>query len=217
MGSPLFLSLRVALLATLLAGVLGTSVAALLTRRHMPLRHLVDALFTAPLVLPPTVLGYYLLVVVGRPSAIGRMFERLTGQSIVFTRTGAVIAATVSAFPFVVKSARTAIESVDPTLTEVARTLGATPIRAFFTVVLPLSARGLSAGLMLAFARALGDFGVTLMVAGDIPDETQTASLALYDAVLAQDHQQAGLLAALLAAIAVLVGWTVNRLGAGRG
>jgi molybdate transport system permease protein len=217
MWAPLFLSLRIALLATTAAGLFGIGAAALLARRRMPLRHLLDALLTAPLVLPPTVLGYYLLVTLGRSSALGRLFETLTGRSIVFTRTGAVVAATVSALPLIVKSARAAIESVEPTIIEAARTLGATPMRAFFAVVLPLSARGLSAGLMLGFARALGDFGVTLMVAGDIPGETQTASLALYDAVLSHESRQAGLLAALLAMVAVLVGWAVNRTGPRRG
>jgi molybdate transport system permease protein len=166
------------------------------------------------MVLPPTVLGYYLLVALGRTSALGRLFEALTGGTIVFTRTGAVVAATVGALPIVVKSGRAALEAVDPTLLAAARTLGAGPARAFFTIALPLAARGVVAALMLAFARSLGDFGVTLMVAGDIPGQTQTASLAIYDAIQAGRDAEALGLALVLSAIALGVLYGVNKLGA---
>ena len=212
--APLYLSIEVALVATVIAAILGLAVAALLTRSNLPGRNFLDALVTAPLVLPPTVLGYYMLVAIGRHSLIGHAFEQLTGSTIVFTRTGAVCAATVGAFPLVVKFGRAALESVDPSYVRVARTLGATPTRAFFTVRLPLASRGVIAAIMLAFARSLGDFGVTLMVAGDIPGETQTASLAIYDAIQARREAAATGMVLILSAVAIAILYLVNRLTA---
>ena len=209
--SPLALSFEIALVATLLAAVSGVAFARFLSRRF-PGRNLVDALLTAPLVLPPTVLGYYVLVALGRRSPVGQAFEALTGSSIVFTRTGAVVAATLGAFPIIVKSARAALEEVDPVFLHAASTLGASPTRAFFTVQLPLAARGIVAASMLAFARALGDFGVTLMVAGDIPRETQTASLAIYDAIQAHRDGDALQMVLVLSFIAITLLYAVNRL-----
>ena len=214
--APLLLSFEIASVAIVVAAVLGIAIAAFLTRERLPGRELLDALVTAPTVLPPTVLGYYLLVAIGRRSFIGHAFEQLTGSSIVFTKTGAICAATIGALPIVIKSGRAALEGVDVTLVRAARTLGASPLRAFFTVRLPLAARGIVAALMLAFARSLGDFGVTLMVAGDIPGETQTASLAIYDAI--QSHRETEALGMVLVLTAVAVGilYTVNRLTARR-
>ncbi len=211
---PLALSLAVAAIATSLAAVLGVAAAALLTRPRLPGRDVLDALFTAPMIFPPTVLGYYLLVALGRRSVIGRAFEGLTGHSIVFTRTGAVVAATVGAFPLIVKFGRAALEAVDPAVVRAARTLGASPTRTFFAVRLPLAARGVVAAVMLGFAKSLGDFGVTLMIAGDIPGETRTASLAIYDAIQAQRDAEATGLVLVLTAVAVSILWVVNRLTA---
>lgn len=213
--APLLLSLQVAVAATLICAVAGVGLGTLLARRF-PGRDIVDVLVTAPMVMPPTVLGYYVLVAIGRRSAIGMAFEALTGSSIVFTKTGAVVAATVGALPLVVKSARAALEGVDPTLVQAARTLGASPTRAFFTVHLPLAAGGIVAGLMLAFARSLGDFGVTLMVAGDIPGETQTAALAIYDAIQASRDAEAAGMIATLTAVAVVTLYGVNKLTGSR-
>ena len=210
--SPLLLSFEVAAAATALAAVLGVALAALLAGGRFPGRDLLDVLLTAPMVLPPTVLGYYVLVAVGRRSAIGAAFESVTGSSIVFTRTGAVLAALIGALPLVVKSARAALEGVAPTLVRAARTLGAGPARAFLTVQLPLATGGIVAGLMLAFARSLGDFGVTLMIAGDIPGETQTASLAIYDAIQANREGEAMGMIAVLSAVAVVTLYAVNKM-----
>jgi molybdate transport system permease protein len=212
---PLALSLEIATLATLIAAIVGLGLSTLLANVRFRGRDLIDVVVTAPIVLPPTVLGYYLLVAVGRRSAIGHAFEAVFGSSIVFTRTGAVLAATVGALPLVVKSGRAALEGVDATLMRAARTLGASPSRAFFTVQLPLAGRGIVAALMLAFARSLGDFGITLMVAGDIPGETQTASLAIYDAI--QEHREGAALGMVLAltATAIAILYTVNKLTAG--
>lgn len=211
---PLLLSFEVSLVATLLAGVLGVALAGLLSRRRFPGAELLDALLSAPLVLPPTVLGYYLLVLLGRESALGRAYETLTGSSIVFTRTGATCAATLAALPFVARSARAALDSLEPRYAEAAATLGAAPWRAFFRVLLPLASRGILAGITLGFARSLGDFGVTLMVAGNIPGQTQTASLAIYDAIQAGRDTQASGLAAVLTTLAVLSLYAINKLSA---
>lgn len=209
---PLFLSLKIASLATLIASVTGIALAAALTLRAFPGRDVVDALATAPLVVPPTVLGYYLLVLLGRSSPLGQAFEAVTGTPIVFTQAGATVAATVGALPFVVRSARAALESVDTRLVLAARTLGAGPLRALVTVHLPLAAPGVAAGAMLGFARALGDFGITLMVAGNIPGHTQTAALAIYDAVQAQRETQATWLAVVLTIVGVSILYVANRL-----
>lgn len=214
--APLVLSLKVATTATAIAAVLGISIAALLANARFRGRDLVDVLITAPIVLPPTVLGYYLLVALGRRSFLGHAFEAAFGSSIVFTQTGAVVAATVGALPLVVKSGRAALEQVDPTLIRAARTLGAGPLRAFVTIQLRLAARGVVAAVMLAFARALGDFGVTLMVAGDIPGETQTASLAIYDAIQGQRDQAALGLVVALAVVAISILYVANKLTGAR-
>jgi molybdate transport system permease protein len=216
LNNPLALSLQIATLATVVSAIFGVAVATALANLRFPGRDLIEGIVTAPIVLPPTVLGYYVLVALGRRSWIGHAFEAAFGSSIVFTRTGAVIAATVGALPLVVKSARATLETVDASLVRAARTLGAGPVRAFLAVQLPLAARGMTAALMLAFARSLGDFGITLMVAGDIPGETQTASLAIYDAI--QEHRDAAALGMVgaLTAMAVGIQYAVGRLSAGR-
>ena len=214
--SPVWLSLEVSTLALLLAGISGIAVGAALALRRFPGRELLDALFTAPMVLPPTVLGYYLLVALGRGSAPGRAWESLTGHTLVFSFEGAVLAAAVAAFPFVVKASRVALAEVDPRITAAARTLGAGPARAFFAVQLPLARRGIAAGLALAFARALGDFGVTLMVAGNLEGVSRTAPLAIYDALQAGRDAEAGALALVMTAVGVAVVAAVNTLGARR-
>jgi molybdate transport system permease protein len=211
---PLVLSFEVALAATALAGLVGVALAGALSRARFPGRDAVDALITAPMVLPPTVLGYYLLGALGRRSVLGRAYESVVGAPLVFTPAAAVLAAFVAALPFVVRSARAAMEDVDPRLTDAAATLGAPPWRVFLTVVLPLSRGGMLAGVTLGFARALGEFGVTLMIAGNIPGLTQTGALAIYDAVQAnRDAEAAGMVAvmAALAVAALLLGARLTR------
>lgn len=209
---PLWLSLEVSVVATLISVVVGIGLGALLARPRLPGRDLWDALLSAPLVLPPTVLGYFLLVWLGRNSAVGQLFEQLFGRPIVFTFLGAVIAATVGSLPLVIKAARTALEQLDPTFVFAARTLGASPVRAFWRIQLPLAGRGIASGVVLAFARALGDFGATLMVAGNIPHQTRTAALAIYDAIeTGRDNDAAGMIA-VLTALAIVVGYAAQRL-----
>lgn len=213
---PLILSFETAAVATVIAGLVGVAVALLLANFRFPGRDLVDVFFTAPIVMPPTVLGYYLLVLLGVKSALGRAFEAVTGTTIVFTMTGVVVAAVVGALPLVVKTTRTALEEIDPTLVLAARTLGASRLRALLTVQLPLAGRGVAAALMLAFARSLGDFGVTLMIAGNIPGRTQTAALAIYDAIQAHRDQDATLMLVVLTSVVCVLLYVVGKLTARR-
>jgi molybdate transport system permease protein len=213
---PLWLSLRVALISTLIVVLVGVALAWLLARKSFPGREAVDALVTLPLVLPPTVLGYYLLILLGRASPIGRQYEALTGSSIVFTWQGAVIAASVGALPLMVKTARAAFASVDPEVENAARTLGKSEWEVFRRVTLPLGSRGVAAAAMLAFARALGDFGATLMVAGNIPGRTQTAAVAIYDASQSGRDVLALTLVCVLSVAAFAILYLTNRLTAAR-
>jgi molybdate transport system permease protein len=208
----LFLSLEVAFTASAVAIAVGVAVAALLANVRFPGSQLVDVLFTAPMVMPPTVLGYYVIVLLGRRSALGQAFEALTGTSIVFTKTGAVFAAAIGAMPLVVKSVRTALEETDPTLVFAARTLGASPMRALLTIQLPLAARGIVAAAMLAFARSLGDFGLTWVIGGNIRGQTHTAAIAIYDALQARREGDALALSLILTLVAVTLLYAVNKL-----
>lgn len=207
---PVVLSLQVATLATLADVVVGVSVAWLLARKRFPGRDLLGALFALPLVLPPTVLGYYLLVALGRRSPLGIWLDQL-GMPLVFTWRGAVVAAAVTALPLIVQSARAALESVDAELENVARTLGRSEFAILRTITLPLAWRGVFAGGVLCFARALGDFGATLMVAGDIPQRTQTLPLAIYDAVQSGDLTTATTLVLLVSVGSLALMLTAQR------
>lgn len=207
---PLALTLKVALWATAINLVLGVAVAFGLSRWRSHMREVVDSVLTLPLVLPPTVLGYYLLVLLGRRGTFGAWLDRL-GIELVFTWQGAVIASTLVAFPLVQKAARAAFEAVDPQLEDAARVLGLGRTATFFRVSLPLASRGITAGALLAFARAMGEFGATLMIAGNLPGRTQTLSVAIYAAVQAGDDRSAGVMVAVTSAVCVaallLAGW----------
>ncbi len=201
--APLFLSFEVGAVATVLAAGVGVGLAAVLANFRFPGRDIIDVLCTSPIVMPPTVLGYYVIVALGRRSLLGQGFESLTGTTIVFTKIGVVLAAVVGALPLVVRNVRTALEEIEPSLVLAARTLGATPLRAFVTVQVPLATRGILASLMLAFARSLGDFGMTLMVGGNVPGETRTAALAIYDDIQAHRETDAMTMAICLTALAL--------------
>jgi len=209
--TPLLLSLKVALLATLCATVLGVGMAWWLSRRQSSWHDLIDAALTLPMVLPPTVIGYYLLVLFGRRGWLGPFLADF-GIELVFTWQGAVIAATVVAFPLVLKGARAAFQMVDAQYQDAARVLGVGETAIFFRVTVPLALRGIMAGVLLAFARALGEFGATLMIAGSIPGRTQTLSIAIYEAVQAGDEHTAMLLVAITSITCVLVLWISSRL-----
>jgi molybdate transport system permease protein len=208
---PLLLSLKVAGWATAIDVVLGVAVAFGLSRWRSSARELVDSLLTLPLVMPPTVLGYYLLVLLGRRGVIGAWLNKFDIQ-LVFTWQGAVIASAVVAFPLVLKSARTAFETVDPQFERAARTLGVSEAAVFFRVTLPLAARGILAGALLAFVRALGEFGATLMIAGNLPGRTQTLSVAVYAAVQAGDDSTANILVIVTSVTCVVILLAAGRL-----
>ena len=210
------LSLKVAGWATALNIVLGIGVGVFLARTRFFGRDLLDTLLTLPMVMPPTVLGYYLLVLVGRRSAFGTWLYDSFGINLIFTWQGAVIAATVVAFPLVFKPARAAFEAVDSELEQAARVLGVSELAIFFRITLPLAWRGILAGVLLAFARALGEFGATLMVAGSIPGKTQTLSIAVYEAVQAGKDDTANMLVVITSIVCVVVLLTASRLAPGR-
>jgi molybdate transport system permease protein len=210
----LSLSLRVAVLATLANAVVGVPLAWALARRRFRGRALVDLLVTLPLVLPPTVTGYYLIVLLGRRGWLGAPLYAATGWTLAFTWYAAVVAATVMALPLLVRTARAAIESVEVDLEKAARTLGRSEWRVALEVTLPLARNGILAGLVLAFARALGEFGATLMLAGNIPGRTQTVPLAIYTAVQTGETSDAVVLVAVLTLLSCAVLVAAGRLGA---
>lgn len=184
---PLWLSLKVAGWATVFSVALGLPISLLLARVRLPGRAFWEGLANLPLVLPPTVLGYALLVALGKRSALGQFYEHLTGQSLVFTWQGAVVAACIASLPMFIGNARVALAAVDADVVGAARTDGANGWAVLRHILIPLARPGLVAGTTLAFARALGDFGATLMVAGDTPHQTQTMPLAIYDALQTDD------------------------------
>jgi molybdate transport system permease protein len=214
---PFWLSMRVASLATLLIVAVGLPAALVLARAQFPGKALVAGILVLPLVLPPTVLGYYLLQILGRRSIFGHWLEHTLGVTLVFHWSGAVVASAVAAFPLFLLPARGAIEAIDPALEDAARLLGRNEASVFFAVTLPLARRGLAAGMVLAFARALGDFGATLMVAGNIPGLTQTASLAIYDAVQVNDSSRAGWLTLWISLVSIVALVVVQRTLPSRG
>jgi molybdate transport system permease protein len=210
---PIRLSLFVASVATLVALTIGGSLAWFLARKKFFGRDLLDSLITLPLVLPPTVLGYYLLTLLGTRSPFGSFLYNTFGIRLTFTVTAAIIAATIHALPLVTKSLRAAFESINPELESAARTLGLNERSVFFRVTLPLAKRSVLAATALAFARALGDFGITIMIAGNIPNKTQTASIAIYDAAQAGRDNEAFMLSIIVSLIAVVMLYLINRFG----
>src|SRR5437870_10380622 len=208
------LSVRVAVVATLLDALIGIPLAYLLARRAFRGRALVDLILTLPLVLPPTVTGYYLIILLGRRGWLGAPVYALSGWSVAFTWYAAVIAATVMALPLLVRTARAAIESVDRELEKAALTLGRSRSPTALDVTLPLARNGIVAGMVLAFARALGEFGATLMLAGNIPGKTTTVPLAIYTAVQTGAMGEAVLLVVALTILSCVVLMVAGRLGA---
>lgn len=212
----LALSLKVAGWATALNLVFGVAVGYALARWRFPGKDLVDAALTLPMVMPPTVLGYYLLVVIGSHGVVGSWLLEHFGIRLIFTWQAAVVAATIVAFPLVFKAARAAFENVEPQFEDAARTLGIGEWAVFFRVTLPLAWRGILAGLLLSFARALGEFGATLMVAGSIAGKTQTLSIAVYEAVQAGQDDTANFLVAVTSITCIVVLLSAGRLAPGR-
>ena len=208
---PIYLTLKVSLTATSLTVVIGLGIAWVLAKKRFWGKNLLDALLMQPLVIPPTVLGYYLLVTFGRGAWLGRFLEENLGLTLIFTWRGAVLAALATSLPLFIKPARAAMEGVDPHLENAARLLGRSEPGVFRAITLPLAWRGVLAGVMMAFARSMGDFGATLMVAGNIPGRTQTVSIAIYDAMQAGDVGVANTLVVIMTVFSIsvllLVGW----------
>jgi len=205
------ISIIVVTFSTIIIGVVGVALAVLLAKYNFRGKEVLDALLTLPLVLPPTVTGYYLLVLFGRRGLIGGYVYELTGRTIVFTLEGAILAAVVVSLPLMIKAARAGIESVDPEYERASFTLGKSHLETFWRITLPLSRRSIVAGLVLSFARALGEFGATLMVAGNIPGRTQTMPMAIYEAMVSGDDREAQILAIILTAISLVAIYLTNR------
>jgi len=202
-------TLRMAAMASVLSLPFGLALAWVLARPRWPGKIVVETLVTLPLVLPPVATGMILLKLAGRRGIGGKLFRRLFGEDIVFTWRAVVLAMIVMSLPFLVRQARVAFEEVNPRLEQAARSLGAGELRVFFTITLPLAVRGVVGGIILAFARAIGEFGATILVAGNIPGRTTTVSLAIYsDVQLGRDDAAARLvgIAALIAFVAVWTG-----------
>jgi len=210
--TPLWLTLKVALLATLFAGAAGIALGWWMARRRFPGQSVLDSVLLLPMVLPPTVLGYYLIVLVGRNGLIGHWLERWFGITLLFTWQGAVLAAAVVSLPLIYKAARAAFEETDGRFAQAARTLGAGEWEVFLRISLPLALRGIGAGLALSFARAMGEFGATLMIAGNLPGRTQTLSVAVYAAVQAGDDRLALSLTLVISVVCVVLLVLASRL-----
>jgi molybdate transport system permease protein len=208
--SPVLLSLRVGLSALVVIVVLGTLAARAMTRRHFPGKDVVDGLLVLPLVLPPVVTGFLLLVLLGRNGPVGRALDDAFGIRLLFSLHAAVLAAVVVAFPLMYQSAKAAFQSVDTRLEDAARTLGAGEARVFLTVTLPLAWPGLVAGTVLSFARSLGEFGATVMVAGNIPGETTTVPLAIFFLADAGELRAAGAYALVICALSMVMVVALN-------
>jgi molybdate transport system permease protein len=214
--TALFLSLKVAGFATLINLFLGIGLGYLMARRRFFGRELLDSILTLPMVMPPTVLGYYLLVLLGKKSWIGAWLYTQFGINLIFTWQAATIAAAIVALPLVLKPARAAFEGVDSQLEQVARSLGLSEMAIFFRVTLPLAWRGILAGVLLGFARAFGEFGATLMVAGSIVGKTQTLSIAIYEAVQAGDDALANTMVLMASIVCILILLVAGKLAPGR-
>ncbi len=213
---PLYLTIKVSFIATLLSASVGLALALVMARREFPGKGVLDVLIMQPLVIPPTVLGYYLLTLFGRSSILGRFLEDTLGFELVFTWKGAVLAACISSLPLFIKPARAAIEGVSREMEDAARLLGHTEPYILRTITLPLAWRGIAAGGVMAFARATGEFGATLMVAGNIPGLTRTLPIAIYDAVQMGDDHTANMLVVIITVFSFVVLYIAGRFTRGR-
>lgn len=214
--SPIILSVKVALLSTVIVSATGTLAAWIMHRYRFPGQHLVETIIGLPLVLPPTVIGFGLLLLFGKNGPLGSFLENSFQFRVVFTWWAAVISAAVVSLPLMYRSARAGLETVDKSLERAARTLGATEWRVFFTVTLPLAKSGVVAGILLAFTRALGEFGATLMLAGNIPGQTQTIPLAIFFAAESGDMRTAGYLVTIISLVSFIITYGLNTWSGGK-
>lgn len=202
MFEPLILTAKLAALTTLILFVIGTPVAWWLANTKLKIKPVIEAVVALPIVLPPTVLGFYFLMLLSPQGWFGSWWVEVTGQTLTFSFSGLVIASVIYSFPFVVQPIQSAFESVGHDMIEAAYTLGAKPLDAFFTVAVPLAKRGFLTGGVLGFAHTLGEFGMVLMVGGNIPGETRVVSIAIYDHVEMLEYGQAHVMAGILLAFA---------------
>ncbi len=208
---PVYLSLKIAFYATLITALIGIPLGWILARKRFPGSNILSSIVVLPMVLPPTVLGYYLLLLIGRQSMTGKWLQETFHVNLIFTWQGAVLAAAIVSLPLMVRAVQASVESVDSNAEDVARTLGKSELVIFFRITLPLAWQGIIAGLVLAYARSMGEFGATLMVAGNIPGKTQTLSIAIYDAVQGGNYQQANFLVILISVVTIISLLTLNR------
>jgi len=211
--APLLLTAKLAGLTTLILLAIGTPIAWWLANTKNKLKPAIEAVVALPIVLPPTVLGFYLLVILSPQGWVGSWWVEVTGQTLTFSFSGLVIASVIYSFPFVVQPIQSAFETVGRDMMEAAYTLGAKPVDAFFSVAVPLAKRGFLTGAVLGFAHTLGEFGVVLMVGGNIPGETRVVSIAIYDHVESLEYAQAHVMSGILLAIAfftILFMYVVN-------
>ena len=210
---PLFLTVKLAAITTLILLIIGTPIAWWLSTTRLKIKPLIETIVALPIVLPPTVMGFYLLILLSPQSTIGNWWLELTGETLTFNFSGLVIASVLYSFPFVVQPLQSAFENVGRDLMEAAHTLGAKPLDAFFSIAMPLAKRGFLTATVLGFAHTLGEFGVVLMVGGNIPEETRVISIAIYDHVEMLEYGKAHMLSAILlgfAFITMLLMYTVN-------
>jgi len=210
---PLFLTIKLAAITTLILLIIGTPVAWWLSTTRLKIKPLIETVVALPIVLPPTVMGFYLLILLSPQSAFGNWWFELTGETLTFNFTGLVFASVIYSFPFVVQPLQSAFENVGRDLMEAAHSLGAKPLDAFFTIAMPLAKRGFLTATVLGFAHTLGEFGVVLMVGGNIPDETRVISIAIYDHVEMLEYGKAHTLSAILlgfAFLTMLMMYTIN-------
>lgn len=212
---PLWLSFKLSAVTTVVLLAIGALLAYVLVYRRVPARSAVESLITLPMVLPPTVLGFYLLVVMGPRGAVGNVWQGLTGSSLLFTFTGIVIASIFYSLPFAVQPLKASFARIDRRILENASVLGLSPLAIFFRVIVPNSLAGFAAAAILVFLHTMGEFGVILMVGGSIPGETRVASIAIYEAVESLRYQDAWIMSVVLALISFSFLIIVNRL-AGR-
>lgn len=208
--TPLWISIKTSLLATFITFFIGIGSAYLVANYQGKWKGLIDSLFTLPLVLPPTVLGFFLLLFLGKNGPMGKLLE-LMDTSVIFTWSATVIAAIVVAFPMMYRSARSAFEQIDVDLISAAKTLGLSNWKIFYKIAIPLAWPGIIGGVVLSFARALGEFGATLMIAGNIPGKTQTMPLAIFFKVQAMDYKGAMLWVMTIVAISIVMILILNK------
>lgn len=207
--SPLWISLKTAFLATIITSIIGIFISYKMANYKGRGRGLIDGVFTLPLILPPTVIGFFLLLICGKNGFVGKIFMSFN-KNIIFSWSATVIAATVVAFPMMYRTCRSAFEQIDKNMISAARTLGLSETKIFFKIAIPLAWPGIIGGLVLSFARALGEFGATLMIAGNIPDKTQTMPVAIFFAVEGGDMNKAMLWVLIIVAISFIMIFLLN-------